>query len=270
VHAGRCADGCKPAVTRSRPAGLEQLDDQAPHTLLRLPCPRTGTCVVAGGHVGALVGGAGFTASCTRHTGPAHARCPLAGQPQTYLLTPGGLLELNRYKHKHSSWFVGQHVQSGAWSACGMRLGAVATAAVPSVPPTVPSRDVNACIAGPDPGSSNPWPLEAAAHGMHADGGLLLASPVDVLLLLLPLLEAGPGGAQVAGWRNACGAMHALSGALRTSINAPFGDAAYLQRMGTRVTTTPAAGVLGPCSWQACRQCMACHDAAVCSAATGC
>lgn len=35
-----------------------------------------------------------------------------AGRPQAYLLYRGALLEVNRFRHKHAAWFVGQRILS--------------------------------------------------------------------------------------------------------------------------------------------------------------
>lgn len=120
-----------------------------------------------------LLDGSSYLPRQFRHSAP-------AGHPASFLLVGGCLQELQWFKQQHSSFFVGEQVVQGAPLAFNSLLchGAAATAC------RCVSVFCTFCI-------KPPVGLEALVHHSNptADGGVFLGTPVDPLLVVLPLLE---------------------------------------------------------------------------------
>ena len=120
-----------------------------------------------------------------------------AGQPAAYILAYGTVQEVNWYKHS-GSWFAGDSVIEGVHPltlqllgpelcrrhrhAVGSQLRNIPAAAQRSVRMSVSPLVGPKCMHDAVP---------EARVLVRADGGLWLATPVDVLLVLFPLLEDG-------------------------------------------------------------------------------
>jgi len=83
-------------------------------------CPGAGAAAAAAlpPHRWARIAHAAASLPCLHNAAVERGQgCTLAGQPHAYLLADNTLQELNQYKHKYSSWLVGQTVMSGGGRA---------------------------------------------------------------------------------------------------------------------------------------------------------